>query len=57
MERGALKYAETVNRMMRMNLDPVAAANYVAQHYMAPEGLMVVIGATAALGPTPGMLG
>jgi dihydropteridine reductase len=57
MERGALKYAETVNRMMRMNLDPVVAANYVAQHYMAPEGLMVVIGATAALGPTPGMLG
>jgi dihydropteridine reductase len=56
-EAGALQYAETVNRMMRMNLDPVVAAGYVAQHYMAPEGLMVVIGATAALGPTPGMLG
>jgi dihydropteridine reductase len=57
LEAGALQYAETLNRMMRMNLDPVVAAGYVAQHYMAPEGLMVVIGATAALGPTPGMLG
>jgi dihydropteridine reductase len=57
MEAGAMQYAESLQRMMRMNLDPVVAAGYVAQHYMAPEGLMVVIGATAALGPTPGMMG
>ena len=57
LEDAATEYAETVSRMMRMNLDPVVAAGYVAQNYMADEGLMVVIGATAALGPTPGMMG
>jgi len=57
LEVGATAYAETIDRMMKMNFDPVVASGYVAQHYMADSGLFVAIGATAALGPTPGMLG
>jgi dihydropteridine reductase len=40
-----------------MNLYSVASAGYIAQRYMAENGLFVVMGATAALGPTPGMMG
>jgi dihydropteridine reductase len=43
--------------MIHMNLDPVVASGFVAQHLMDPNGLMVVVGATAALQPTPGMMG
>lgn len=57
MEMSAVEYSEAIVRMRRMNLDPVLAAGYIAQQYMADEGLMVVLGATAALAPTPGMLG
>jgi dihydropteridine reductase len=56
-EEAARVYAQTVHNMMRMNLDPVVAASFCAQHYMAPDGLFVVMGATAALAATPGMLG
>jgi len=67
---GAARYGRTLEKMRRQNLDPVLAASYVAQHFMNPHhsndnnnnnaaagSLMVVIGATAALNPTPGMLG
>lgn len=54
---GATEYANTIKDMRRRNLDPVIAASYIAQHYMAPNGIFVTIGATAALSPTPGMLG
>jgi len=57
MEQGAMEYVETIEAMRRMNLDPVLAAAYIAQHYMNANGLFVVMGATAALSPTPGMLG
>ena len=53
----AREYSESVMRMRHMNLDPVVASGFVAQHYMGEEGLMVVLGATAALQPTPGMMG
>ena len=56
-EAGAASYGEYIEKMMRMNLYPVVAAGYVAQRYMAENGLFVVIGATAALSPTPGMMG
>jgi dihydropteridine reductase len=56
-ECGAQAYTAAIQRMLHMNLDPVLAATYVAQHYMDTGGLMVVMGATAALQPTPGMLG
>ena len=58
-EAGALDYANTISDMMHMNLHPVLAAGYVAQHFCNPTGssIMVVMGATAALSPTPGMLG
>lgn len=57
LEQGAHTYAAAIQRMVQMNLDPVLAAGYVAQHCMAPQGLWVVMGATAALQPTPGMMG
>jgi dihydropteridine reductase len=50
-------YGESMERMMKMNYHPVAAAGYVAQEFMGRQGLFVVIGATAALSPTPGMVG
>jgi dihydropteridine reductase len=55
----ATAYTETVSSMMHMNLDPVIASSFLAHHYMNTKtgGLMVVIGATAALSPAPGMLG
>lgn len=56
-EENALAYGDSVDRMMRMNLYPVLAAGYVAQHYMNHGGLYVAIGATAALSPTPNMMG
>lgn len=57
MQADAAAYAKRIQQMRAMNLDPVIAAGYVAQHYMTENGLMVVMGATAALSPTPGMLG
>lgn len=56
-EQGAEIYGESIEKMLRMNMFPVVAAGYVAQRYMAKQGLFVVIGATAALSPTPGMMG
>jgi len=55
---GAREYATTIERMMSKNLYPLLAAGYAAHHFMTDNnGLMVAIGATAALGPTPGMMG
>ena len=56
-QEAARVYGESMETMMRMNYYPVAAAGYVAQEYMGLQGLFVIIGATAALSPTPGMLG
>jgi len=58
--QGASNYASTIDTMLRQNTHPVAAASYIAQHFMTatpPGGLLVVIGATAALQATPGLLG
>lgn len=56
--QGALDYGDTIDRMIQMNLYPAAAAGYVAQQFMTfDKGLLVVLGATAALNPTPGMMG
>jgi dihydropteridine reductase len=55
---GARQYAITMERMMSKNLYPLLAAGYAAHHFMTDDdGLMVAIGATAALGATPGMMG
>ena len=70
---GATAYAESIENMMGKNLYPVLAAGYASRHYMTAGdfsahdeygelasgdgGLFVAIGATAALGGTPGMLG
>ncbi|KAG7374321.1 short chain dehydrogenase [Nitzschia inconspicua] len=55
---GARQYGMTVERMMSKNLYPLLAAGYAAHHFMTDhDGLLVAIGATAALGGTPGMMG
>jgi len=54
---GAHEYGEAIDKMIYMNLVPVIAAGYSAQTFMGPNGLFVVMGATAALASTPGMLG
>jgi dihydropteridine reductase len=56
-EQSALAYGNSIDRMMRMNLYPVAAAGFVAPRHMNKGGLFVVMGATVALSPTPGMMG
>uniref|UniRef100_A0A7S2Y4H5 Uncharacterized protein n=2 Tax=Entomoneis paludosa TaxID=265537 RepID=A0A7S2Y4H5_9STRA len=44
--------------MRDMNLDPVIAAGFVAQHMVSDHfPLLVIVGASAALSPTPGMMG
>lgn len=53
----AKAYGNTIDKMMEKNLFPVLASGYAADRFMAEEGLFVVIGATAALSPTPGMMG
>mmetsp|Transcript_1662 Transcript_1662/g.2941 ORF Transcript_1662/g.2941 Transcript_1662/m.2941 type:complete len:307 (-) Transcript_1662:183-1103(-) len=50
-------YGDAMETMMKINFNPVAAAGYIAHAYMGPQGLFVVMGATAALQPTPGMIG
>jgi dihydropteridine reductase len=64
----ASNYLQTMERMRQKNFDPVLAASVVAQNYLNHRNrndpqhasfngsLMVVLGATAALQPTPGML-
>ncbi|MDP2434564.1 MAG: SDR family NAD(P)-dependent oxidoreductase [archaeon] len=46
-----------IERMMAFNLNSALVASHVASHHLAPSGLLVLTGASAALGPTPGMLG
>mmetsp|Transcript_10232 Transcript_10232/g.22585 ORF Transcript_10232/g.22585 Transcript_10232/m.22585 type:complete len:440 (-) Transcript_10232:283-1602(-) len=57
----ALEYAresaEVVERMMRVNFYPIVAGSLVGSRFMNRGGLFVAIGASAALSPTPGMIG
>jgi dihydropteridine reductase len=54
----AIIYAETIDRMRQVNLDPVLATSYLLQaQLLGRNGLLVVMGATAALQPTPDMIG
>jgi dihydropteridine reductase len=56
-DEDAVMYGDSIDRMMRMNLYPVVASGFVAQYHMNKSGLVVAMGATAALSPTPGMIG
>jgi dihydropteridine reductase len=56
-EQHATAFSTTIEEMRRKNLDPCVASGYIAQRFMNPSGLFVVLGATAALQPTPGMVG
>ena len=57
LEDNAMQYCATIEDMRRKNLDPCLACGFIAQYFMNHDGLYVVMGATAALQPTPGMLG
>ncbi|KAL3799560.1 hypothetical protein HJC23_008687 [Cyclotella cryptica] len=49
--------AGVVERMMRVNYYPVVAGSLVGQKFMNRGGMFIIIGASAALSPTPGMIG
>ena len=56
----AARYADTIDAMRRINLEPALATAYLLQHrylHFPSHPLCVFLGATAALQPTPGMLG
>lgn len=40
MQEMARAYGESMETMMRMNFYPVAAAGFIAQEFMAPEGML-----------------
>lgn len=56
LEQQAQEYAETVDHMRQVNLDPVIATSFLLSQFMARDSLVVMIGATAALQPTPDMM-
>uniref|UniRef100_A0A7S3L507 NAD-dependent epimerase/dehydratase domain-containing protein n=1 Tax=Amphora coffeiformis TaxID=265554 RepID=A0A7S3L507_9STRA len=49
--------AAVLEHMVSVNLNPVLAASLCTQYCCTPGALVVVMGATAALSPTPGMMG
>ena len=49
--------ASVLERMVSVNLNPVLAVSLCARHCCANNALVVIVGATAALQPTPGMVG
>lgn len=53
----ALHNAEICERMVRMNYYPVVAGSLLLCPFVKKGGLFVIIGASAALSPTPGMVG
>lgn len=58
LSQAAQNYTRSIVRMREKNLDPVIAAGFIAQHMASDHHpLMVVMGATAALLPTPSMMG
>lgn len=56
-EEYARESAEVCERMMRVNYYPVVAGGQVGRRFMKRGGLFCIIGASAALSPTAGMLG
>jgi len=56
-EEYARESAEVCERMMRVNYYPIVAASQVGRRFMKRGGLFCIIGASAALSPTPGMVG
>jgi len=56
-EEYARESAMVCERMMRMNYYPIVAGSQIGRRFMKRGGLFVIIGASAALSPTSGMLG
>ncbi|KAL7526385.1 hypothetical protein ACHAXR_001466 [Thalassiosira sp. AJA248-18] len=56
-EEYARESAEVCERMMRVNYYPIVAGSQIGRRFMKRGGLFCIIGASAALSPTPGMLG
>ena len=56
-EEYARESALVCERMMRMNYYPIVAGSQIGRRFMKRGGLFVIIGASAALSPTSGMIG
>jgi len=48
---------ESVDRMWKMNVQSSIAASHIAAKHLKEGGLLVLTGSSAAMGPTPGMIG
>merc|ERR1712000_432967 len=46
----------TVDKMYRFNVQSAVASSHIASHFLVPGGLLVLTGAAAAGGGTPGMI-
>eukprot|EP01096_Ripella_sp_DP13-Kostka_P011775 TRINITY_DN4815_c0_g1_i1.p1 TRINITY_DN4815_c0_g1~~TRINITY_DN4815_c0_g1_i1.p1 ORF type:complete len:246 (+),score=113.93 TRINITY_DN4815_c0_g1_i1:42-740(+) len=47
---------KNVDKMHKFNVESSIACSHIAAHFLKPEGLLVLTGASAALNPTPGMI-
>lgn len=45
-----------VDKMYKFNIQSAVACSHLASHYLKEGGLLVLTGAAAATGPTPGMI-
>jgi dihydropteridine reductase len=54
---GAPSVLSSVEKMILFNINSAVATAYVAQRHLAEGGLLVLIGASSALDPTPLMIG
>lgn len=49
--------ARSTESMIRVCLEPAVDAVRLSSAFLAPQSSLILTGASAALGPTPGMLG
>ena len=49
-------FAASLDSMWKVNVQSAAFSAYAACHFLKPGGMITLVGAAAALGPTPGMV-
>eukprot|EP01100_Stratorugosa_tubuloviscum_P000528 TRINITY_DN1118_c0_g1_i1.p1 TRINITY_DN1118_c0_g1~~TRINITY_DN1118_c0_g1_i1.p1 ORF type:complete len:232 (-),score=142.53 TRINITY_DN1118_c0_g1_i1:223-918(-) len=54
---GSDEFIESVERMWSVNVQSAIAASHLAAKFLQENGLVVLTGSGAVLGPTPGMIG
>ena len=45
-----------IDKMWKFNVESAVASSHIAAHFLKENGLLVLTGAAAGLGPTPGMI-